>query len=205
MTATAPKLAPPGAGIPVSHKLFVRWWVLPTLLRRRDWDARQKAFRRQGEKVLELMRGAAPERLSQRALVPPMVGLEDSSRNWSVLMAVEHLVTVGDLTSEMIVGLAQGRTAFPPADPAKVKPTGAFTALDGAPRFKSFLDRFDERLASVQNRGSRYRFRHPWFGKLNAIQWHAVALLHQGLHRRQCEAILAALPAVSTSGLRAGV
>jgi hypothetical protein len=173
--------------------------MIPKVLRRRDWDARQKAFRRHGEKVLQLMsdlmRATDAPRLSQRVLVPPMVGLEDSSRHWSILMAVEHLVTVGDQMSELILGLSQGKTAFPLADPAKVKPAGSYTASDGAPLFQSFLDRFDQRLASVQNRESSYRFLHPWFGKLTAIQWHAVALLHQGLHRRQCEAILAALPA----------
>jgi hypothetical protein len=121
-----------------------------------------------------------------------MIGLEDSSRNWSALMVAEHLVTVGDQMSELILGLSQGRTDFPPADPAKVKPAGTYSALDGLTRFQAFLDRFEQRLASVQNRESRFRFRHPWFGKLTAVQWHAVALLHQGLHRRQCEAILAA-------------
>ncbi len=161
------------------------------MLRRRDWDARQKAFRRQGEKVVALLRGTDAARLSRRVLVPPMVGLEDSSRHWSVLMAVEHLVMVGEQMSELIVGLSQGRTDFPPADPAKVKPLGSYTASEAVPRFESFLDGFDQRLASVQNRGSSYSFRHPWFGKLTAVQWHAVSVLHQGLHRRQSEAILA--------------
>jgi len=204
MAASAPQLAPPGAGIPVTHRWYVRIVVIPKVLRKRDWEGRQRAFRREGEKVVELLRGESAERLTQQALIAPMVGLEDSSRNWSVLMTAEHMVTVGDQTSELIVGLAQGRTAFPPADPAKVKPVGSYTALDGPTRFQAFLDRFDERLVSVKNRGSRFRFRHPWFGKLTAVQWHAVALLHQGLHRRQCEAILAALPAsnISSSGPR---
>jgi len=204
MAATAPQLAPPGAGIPIAHRWYVRFVVIPKVLRKRDWEGRQRAFRREGEKVIELLRGESAQRLSQPALIAPMVGLEDSSRNWSVLMTAEHMVTVGDQTSELIAGLAQGRTEFPPADPAKVKPVGSYTALDGPTRFQAFLDRFDERIVSVKNRGSRFRFRHPWFGKLTAVQWHAVALLHQGLHRRQCEAILAALPAsnISSSSLR---
>src|ERR1700722_11841382 len=139
MAATQPPLAPPGAGNPITHRWYVRFVVIPKVVRKRDWEARQRAFRREGEKVVELLRRESAERLAQPALIAPMVGLEDSSRNWTVLMTAEHMVTVGDQTSELIVGLAQGRTAFPPADPAKVKPVGIYTPLDGRARFQAFL------------------------------------------------------------------
>ena len=39
------------------------------------------------------------------------------------------------------------------------------------------------------------RYRHPWFGPLDAAGWHALAATHMGVHRRQLERILAALDA----------
>jgi hypothetical protein len=189
--ADEPKLQPPGAGIPLRHKLFMRWF-LPRYERRRDWDTRRRIFRKHGERVLALCRSHPPEVLTRRVLVAPMMGLEDSSRYWSVAMTVEHLVIVGTLQIELIDELSSGRTPQGEAVIAAYKPRGALGLDVLLPRFESLLGDFDSLDPAPPIAGhAETRFRHPWFGLLTAGRWHAVAALHQGLHRRQCEAIAA--------------
>jgi hypothetical protein len=190
----APKLQPPGAGLPFLHTLFLRRWFLPRYLRRRDWAAREAIFRRHGERLVELCRSQPHDLLHRRALVGPMVGLEDSSRYWSVAMVVEHLLIVGGLQSRLIRELSFGRVPVENASIASVKPKGALDVDELLPRFIAFLDEFDALVDSgLGDRRSPARFPHPWFGPLTAEGWHGVAALHQGLHRRQAEAILRAL------------
>jgi hypothetical protein len=194
--ADAPKLQPPGAGIPLWHELFLRRWFLPRYVRRHDWATRQGIYRRHGEKLMALCRSQPPERLNTRALVAPAMGLEDSSRYWSVAMVVEHLIIVGSLQARLIHELSFGRVPAEEASIAAVKPKGAVGLVASLPRFAALLDEFDALLATgLGDRDSAARFAHPWFGPLTAAGWHAVAALHQGLHRRQAQAIVGALGA----------
>ncbi len=185
-----PKLQAPGAGIPLRHKLFLRWF-LRRYERRRDWEARQRIFRKHGERVVAMCRSQPDEALTRRVLVAPMMGLEDSSRYWSVAMTVEHLVIVGTLQVRLIAELGRGHSPSGEADIAAYKPAGLLDLKVLLPQLQSLLDEFDA-LPMPQPGGghAEARFRHPWFGALTATRWHAVAALHQGLHRRQCEAIL---------------
>ena len=34
------------------------------------------------------------------------------------------------------------------------------------------------------------KFAHPWFGAMNAEDWHLLAGIHMSIHRKQIEAIL---------------
>jgi len=43
----------------------------------------------------------------------------------------------------------------------------------------------------VADRNSRTTLRHPWFGEMNAHQWHCLAAMHQSVHRKQMQRILA--------------
>lgn len=40
---------------------------------------------------------------------------------------------------------------------------------------------------------SPLRFLHPWFGPVDAADWHALAGTHLGIHRKQIERIVAGL------------
>jgi hypothetical protein len=144
--------------------------------------------------MVALCRSQPPERLNRRALVAPAMGLEDSSRYWSVAMAVEHLLIVGGLQARLIRELSFGRVPDEEASIAAVKPKGALDIDELLPRYVAFLGEFDMLVGSqLGDRESTAQFPHPWFGPLTAAGWHAVAALHQGLHRRQAEAIVNAL------------
>ncbi len=37
--------------------------------------------------------------------------------------------------------------------------------------------------------GDGPRFFHPWFGPLDAHRWHCLLAFHQGIHRKQIQAV----------------
>jgi hypothetical protein len=90
----------------------------------------------------------------------------------------------------MISALRQGHSFGRVVNTANVKPTGK-NLEDVIPRFKTLLTTF----ASVaphpfEASELEQRHLHPWFGALNAKQWHSLAAMHQGIHRRQIEFII---------------
>jgi hypothetical protein len=48
-------------------------------------------------------------------------------------------------------------------------------------------------VAELDDLRTRTRHVHPWFGALSARQWHALAALHNRIHRTQIERILLGL------------
>lgn len=155
------------------------------------WDEAQAFFDKEGEKILALLRPLDAERLGRRVLVPRLRGLEDSSRFWSVSMAVEHLMIVGDLIRQAIVHLSRGEEPPGKADIAAVKPKGLDDPAATVRAFEEFLERFRETMRKdVVDKNSPLRFRHPWFGGLTAFQWHFLAAAHQNIHRKQILEIL---------------
>ena len=68
---------------------------------------------------------------------------------------------------------------------------GGDAAATGA--FREGCDRFQETVAAIPDLRTAARYRHPWFGPLDVAGWHAMAAFHLRLHRKQMEAILAAI------------
>jgi hypothetical protein len=76
-------------------------------------------------------------------------------------------------------------------DVAAVKPSGSYGA-GAVGVFQSFLAQYADTMnREVADRRSRTTLRHPWFGEMNAHQWHCLAALHQAIHRKQMQKILA--------------
>jgi hypothetical protein len=143
--------------------------------------------------VLALAKPLSPRQLRQRVLVKAPLGIEDSSRYWSAAMVLEHLIEVGSRVATGIVELTQGREVTVKADIADVKPRGGKGAeiLDD---YKAFLGDYARTLdEDVGDRKSRDTHAHPWFGDLNAHHWACLGALHQSIHRRQIERIIAGL------------
>lgn len=185
-----PRLAPPGAGIPFFQRMVLRYVFFPKYSKKMTWEGSQEFFRKEGLKLLKLAIEAPPERINRPALVKPMVGLEDSSRYWSIAMVMEHLMIVGKAIADGVLLLTHGRTPQTKVDTAKVKPFENLPANVVIPQFQTFLEDFLRRTSGdIGDRGAEARHLHPWFGLLNARQWMALAALHQRLHRKQAEAI----------------
>ena len=188
----------PGAGLPWPEWAVLRFWIFPRACRKLDWPRAAEMFQREGEKVLALWDALTPpERLAERVLIPRLRGIEDSSRDWSVAMTVEHLNIVGNAFLEIIQELRAGRVPPAVASTASVKPRGATPPAEVRAAFVRMLaDAVSVgRLPAPTQEELRAKYRHPWFGPIDAHAWHCLNGIHQRLHRTQIESILARLPA----------
>jgi hypothetical protein len=189
-----PSLQAPGAGLPFFEQMFARFYLFPKFCRTTSWDAAQKMFDREGQRILELVTPLQDDQLQKRVLVDRIPGMEDSSRFWSASMTLEHLMIVGDAIATGIIEVSHNKPPSTRADIAAVKPHGKLHSRLALESFKEFLHRFAEKMNhEVADKNSKMRFRHPWFGDLNAHQWHCLAAIHQNTHRKQVQAILKGL------------
>lgn len=183
-----PALQPPGAGLPWVERMIARHWIFPRFCGKQDWQSAAKLFQDEGRKVLAVWDLIPAERLTERVLVRRAAGMEDSSRFWSAAMTVEHLNIVGQGIRRTIQALRRGVVPDRVARTQDVKPTGEW-AVDAV--HASFLQLLEEAAVSESPvpPGQGPVFAHPWFGPLDAFQWHCVLGMHQGIHRKQIEAI----------------
>jgi uncharacterized damage-inducible protein DinB len=193
-SAPEPKLQKPGAGLPWLEGVVLRYVLFPSSLRKSTWESNAARFAREGEKILARIEGLSDEDLARRVLVARLQGMEDSSRHWSVAMTVEHLMMVGRAMGKVIVDLSHGRT--PPGRPevAAFKPAVPAQARATVEEFRRFVA---EHVSSVESsmgsKESLTRFAHPWLGPTTLQGWMWLMASHQGVHRRQVDAILAGL------------
>lgn len=189
-TQQEPKLAPPGAGLPFPQYLFVRYVLGPMKSRKKSWEENRDHFNVELGRILELIKDMSEEELTKRVLVPSQPGLEDSSRYWSVAMTLDHLMIVSANIAAIIEKLGRGESFPTRADTALVKPAIQENGTQTRLRFESFHKGFAQRvLDSALDRDSPIRHEHPWFGPFTAAQWYWLLGTHNGIHRRQIQAI----------------
>lgn len=186
----AVKLAPPGAGLPKLELFFARL-VFGWFRRSRSRAEVTALFDEERRKILQLAGSCDGENGKRRILIKRLPGMEESSRDWSVFMTLEHLRIVNEAVREGIRSLAEGKVPEREASTAAVKPPVVDATATGA--FREGCDRFQETVAAIPDLRTAARYRHPWFGPLDAAGWHAMAAFHLRLHRKQVEAILAAI------------
>jgi DinB superfamily len=187
-TEAEPKLAPPGAGLPLPELLIARLlfkWRLATG-NRETFNAR---FRDEREKIRALVRSCDTATGAHRVLIARVRGLEDSSRLWSVWMTLDHLRIVHGGITRTIAALAQGIAPDGKASTAAVKPSPDANA-EVAAAYEQSCDDLLATVAASPDLNTAARFAHPWFGPLNAAGWHALAAAHLAIHRTQLERIL---------------
>jgi hypothetical protein len=185
---STPALAPPGAGIPFPQKLFLRVYVRPFVAARSSIEDSKNTFEKITDKILREIADLTDDDLKQKVLVPPQKGLEDSSRYWSIAMALEHLGIVGRKIFSVIDALSHNQTINEKADTAKVKPLGHMSTQESLNDFKAFaLSEFLK--VQVPNPDSKNKFQHPWFGPMNSREWYWLLGAHQAIHLQQIRAI----------------
>lgn len=191
-----PKLAPPGAGLPLLQRLALRYWYGPVVSRRAKRSEIQLHYERLCTKLIGLVESVPAADRGTRILVPPQAALEDSSRYWSLNGVLEHLLIVNSAIEECILSLAAGKVPQKKADIAAVKPSeskgdqlGLFR--DQAP---GYLARINQKLAEPgRDADSALVFDHPWFGPLTAHQWYWLTASHLGIHYKQARQIVRGL------------
>lgn len=182
------QLAPPGAGLPPAERFVASlgFGLLRAVLHRRRIEAWLRA---ETARVLAIVRGLTPEQATRQVLVPRPLGLEDSSRNWSPGMVVEHLVIVDAGIAGIVEALCGDRDFGREVRIAEVKPSPD-AGPEQWPRLEAALAGYLDRVAPIPDLRSARRHAHPWFGPLDAHGWHTLAALHTTIHRRQLEAVV---------------
>jgi hypothetical protein len=192
-----PTLQPPGAGLPWWELLVARYLVFPRACRRLSWAAAARLFQDEGARILAIYDALPAERLNERVLIRRFAGMEDSSRYWSAALTVEHLNIVGVGIRRTIDSLRRGEVPARTARVEDVKPRGETAPAVVRSEFVRLLA--DAASAEAGEppiaRGEGPRYAHPWFGPIDVYQWHCLLGIHQGLHRKQIEAIRSGLGA----------
>ena len=190
MTEATQKLQAPGAGLPPLENWIFKNIAFPLGVRLLSWDKAMAQFQAEGKTILALAEPLSDEKLLQPVLIKRIPGMEDSSRNWSVAMAMKHLIIVGEMICDGIVKMSQGEKIAGKADTAAVKPDSV-KSRQILSDFSHFLSDYAFKLKGKgKNLSLEEKYEHPWFGFLNAYEWACLAGIHQGLHRRQIQAIL---------------
>jgi hypothetical protein len=187
-------LAPPGAGIPLLHRLLGRYFLKPLVLRRTSFAESERRYQKAHEKFKRELAFFSPEALTVRVLVPPQKGLEDSSRYWSAAMCARHLTIVGREVEELIGRLARGEVIQKIADMATVKPELSQNGPSSIAEYSAFGDGLFQRLRASAIQAPSATFNHPWFGPMTASEWTALYSIHTYVHLEQLQAIRASLP-----------
>ena len=155
------------------------------------------------QRVSNTLLALCPEREAagtRRVLVPRFAGIEESSRNWSGAMVLEHLAIVGRHVITLTEALCAGRPSSWVLRTRDVKPTGALTRQETAAAFEAMVRAYFELPRSEGSAiRSSMRHQHPWFGALRIKQWLAFMTLHHMVHVPHIEAIAAALGVTDTS------
>ncbi|MGB6221749.1 DinB family protein [Haloferula sp.] len=188
---TEPQLAAPGAGLP-APELFVARKLFALKCRVGRRDSLLEGFREERARIRALLDSCPAEKRGTPVLIPRRRGMEDSSRNWSVWMTLDHLRIVNDGVGEFIAELSQERTPDVIIGTADVKPDPGVTGAIEA-SFEQGCDDFLARISRAGELKSKARCPHPWFGPMDAFQWLALASMHMGIHRGQIAAIIRGL------------
>jgi len=191
MKPPSPALAPPGAGLPWLELQIARL-RFAWRLRRGSPAAYDAAFERERDAILALVRPLDETTAARRVLIRRPRGLEDSSRDWSVWMTLDHLRITNTRFAQAITLLRAGRVPPQPASTAAVKPAPEVDAGVVA-AFEASCQVLLEASAPLREACSDTTYAHPWFGPLDARGWQALASFHLALHRVQIERILADL------------
>jgi hypothetical protein len=186
--STQPALAPPGAGIPMRER-WISGIGIKLLARFATRDEITRRFTEEGERAVELARGLTEDKGRRRVLIPRIRGIEDSSRNWSVYMTLLHLVIINTAIAGLIQRLCAGRETLRSVRIEDAKPDEE-AGPELADQLEALIARYGEIVTSHGDLRTAKRHPHPWFGALDALQWHALAALHARIHRKQIEQII---------------
>ena len=186
-----PKLAPPGAGLPLPELLIGRMIFAMKRLTSRGDDITAR-FEAQRAAIRSLVDDCPAQHRGQPVLIARPRGLEDSSRYWSVWMTLDHLRITNDAFRRVIGSLANGQVPTQRASTADVKPDPQVNAVVDA-AYEQSCTALLQTIASCPDLNTPLRYAHPWFGPLDAAGWHLLTATHMGIHLEQLRRIKAGL------------
>ncbi|HBR86274.1 MAG TPA: hypothetical protein DEA65_00320, partial [Candidatus Marinimicrobia bacterium] len=87
------------------------------------WHSGVELFHEEGQNIKALIELLNNDQLLTPVLIDRLRGLEDSSRFWSPVMVLEHLVIVGRELKDIIISLNEEKVPNKDLDIADVKPS----------------------------------------------------------------------------------
>ena len=186
----SPDLEAPGAGLPAAERLIAQIGLIAYA----GMASKQQILRRfqqEAEKAIVLVQALGTDVEKRRVVIPRPRGIEDSSRNWSAAMALEHLAIV-NLGIAGIIKILCGKNRAEALTEVKiqdVKPS-AEAGKEQIENLSQAVDIYCRTVNRIESLRTERQHPHPWFGPLDAGGWHALAAIHNGLHRRQIEIII---------------
>jgi len=185
------RLEAPGAGIPwVERKLIHAALKVLTLMK--DKDALADLFLTESDKMIILVEQFEDEDLTKRVLIDRLRGIEDSSRDWSAMMVLDHLNIVNKGLIGVITTLLNKEETgqnLPEIKIEDVKPSED-AGVEMIDAFALNNQEVLEKLVKIQSMKPSKTHHHPWFGEFSAKQWLCLMAVHMKLHRKQIEKIL---------------
>jgi hypothetical protein len=191
-------LEKPGAGLPPAEAWLSRWVLLPFITGVLPSDRAITMLTRFGEKALSHLDRVGEKQSEQRVLIPRLRGMEDSSRYWSMLMTIEHLLITGEGMARMVESLARREPIQLVVRIEDVKPSLTPQRDDVMTAYRDFLASYPERmrpLLAFDLKATFMRHPHPWFGQMTAHEWLCLNALHHRIHEAQLRAIFRGLHA----------
>lgn len=188
------KLEKPGAGLPKLEQKMLKFFF-KKLTKIKGKEHFERLYRREAANITKLVSGLDSVQGSERRLIKRVVGMEDSSRNWSVYMTLEHLNMVNTGLSKLVEKLTS--TTNRSADVSEltevkienVKPDEGANETSVA-GFSKANNAVMLSISSISELRSNRKHAHPWFGLLDGFEWFALMAIHMGVHRKQIERIL---------------
>ena len=148
-------------------------------------------IRRSLTQYLSLAQAVAPEAGRRPVRVPPMLGVDEDMRDWSLFMILEHNVIVNCSITAIVESLAKGEkpAAIGVDDPKRDVMPSQDPGEEQIQAFQSSVETHLEVVSRLPRLRSTPTGRHPVFGQLNAHGWHCMFGLHLDIHRSQAKAV----------------
>ncbi len=181
-------LGKPGEGLPWVEQVLMNFFF-KLLVRLRSRRYFETLFTKEANLICDLVESKGTDSLESRVVVDRVVGMEDSSRDWSCYMTLEHLNIVNTGVFQLIKSLVNDEDELNEVRIENVKPS-CDSGEASWEEFQKVIKLVPRNLKKLKNLNSKNSHKHPWFGELNAFQWSALIALHMGIHRKQIERII---------------
>jgi hypothetical protein len=187
-TVSSVQLQLPGAGLPAFELAWLRIFfrVACSMISR---NVGLQWFQFESENILAVARRVPEGTGVVPVLINRIVGIEDSSRNWSVYMVLDHLRIVNEGIAQIIDSLSRDQLFPQEIRIQDVKPRSE-SGPETVERFTRAVGTYESVVTRLGTLGRRLRHAHPWFGPMTAHDWHCLAAIHSWVHRRQLERVV---------------
>lgn len=121
-------------------------------------------------------------------MIDKIFGIENHSRDFSINMTIEHLYIVGNGIFTLVDTLSNEKEFELDIKIENVKPNKNHANMET--EYYDLMNTYTQYIKNHDKSISTATKEHPWFCKLNNMQWHSFMLIHTIVHRRQIEKII---------------